>query len=420
MKKLNKIVSIILATLMLVAVIPMSAGADDAIVETTPEVKYTKALDETKLLLGLDSLADTENNVDGGQQIGDIHKRSENQRETADGSLNAVTNARAWRAWVRDTGLTLNSSSKYTITYTMDVPENVSAKNCYTMMGFTFQADGNASLTMWKSLNNAGATSGEDTSYNVFLSTSNNSGYKASNAVGGVLSPNTYDFAGEHDFIISIDGTSVEFYMDGNKIYANENVTYAADKNLAVGIHAHNDFTGLTVSAETPKEVCKLTNIKVYDGAYHNNEEAVTKTEVVAMQYTEAKTDLQSVRFISRLSADAFNKGTKAGFKVVAVYKDGDKVYDGKNWEKDVKVVYSSILATDETGNAVDVEASEWDSEYLLAFALNKVPTYEQIDFYVQTYVEVDGVEVLSTEARFTMQNGIAVEGAEALEIPQS
>ena len=53
--------------------------------------------------------------------------------------------------------------------------------------------------------------------------------------------------------------------------------------------------------------------------------------------------------------------------------------------------------------------------------AINNVPAdCEQIDFYVEAYVVVNGNTVKSETVRFTMCQGIEAENADALIIPQS
>lgn len=147
----------------------------------------------------------------------------------------------------------------------------------------------------------------------------------------------------------------------------------------------------------------------------------LNEIRVAGMQYTDMDeaTKQQSVRFISTLHS---LQGTEAGFNVKAYYKDaeGNVVKHDKEWNIESTVVYSTIKATSASGTVSDVTAEELGGTYLIAIAINKVPaTYEQIDFYVESYVVVNGETITSEEVRFTMSNGESAE-LPALEIPQA
>ena len=137
------------------------------------------------------------------------------------------------------------------------------------------------------------------------------------------------------------------------------------------------------------------------------------------MQYTAAAYGKQSVRFIATLHS---LQADEIGINVTAVYKDAQgTVHNDKSWNIKSDVVYSSFNVTSASGTVKSVTAEEVGGTYLMVNAINNVPAdCEQIDFYVEAYVVVNGNTVKSETVRFTMCQGIEAENADALIIPQS
>ena len=257
MKKYVKLISVFLAALMLAMAIPFSVIAKTFI--TTGYGYNTSVLKDENLLLHLDNLADTENNVSGGAALGSDYLRSSNT--WLDGNaLKSKTNARGWRAYIRDTGLPLNNDSEYTITYTLEVHENTDDA-FWTMIGFCLQDITSSSLTLWKSIHPSSENQ-------IFLAKSASAENSSNTAIGKYTVENTDNFSGSHNYIISIKGTSIVFFRDGIEIAKlGGGLTYS-DNNLTVGIHTHGDFSGTEVSETNPFTVFELSNIRVYSGAY--------------------------------------------------------------------------------------------------------------------------------------------------------
>ena len=135
------------------------------------------------------------------------------------------------------------------------------------------------------------------------------------------------------------------------------------------------------------------------------------------MQYSDLSEGKQSVRFLATLNS---LQGTEVGFEVNAVYKDTDGTVKAREaWNVISTTVYTSIKAKSPSGTVSDVTAQELGGTYLIALAVNGVPNYEQVDFYVKAYVVVDGEKLYSgDETRFTLQGGEAAMSAPALERP--
>ena len=135
------------------------------------------------------------------------------------------------------------------------------------------------------------------------------------------------------------------------------------------------------------------------------------------MQYSDLSEGKQSVRFLATLNS---LQGTEVGFEVNAVYKDTDGTVRAREaWNVTSTAVYTHIKAKSPSGTVSDVTAEELGGTYLAALAVNGVPNYEQVDFYVKAYVVVDGEKLYSgDETRFTLRSGEAAMSAPALERP--
>ena len=144
-------------------------------------------------------------------------------------------------------------------------------------------------------------------------------------------------------------------------------------------------------------------------------------TEVVGMQYTESDGSTQSIRFLASLHSLDFSK---AGFKIEAKYMETDSetqesVLKTKTWDVTSDIVYTAIEAEDDaTGTVETVTANELGGTYLIAIAINDVPTtIGQIDFYVKAVV---GESIESEQVTFTMNNGVSDKTLSLLETPSA
>ena len=259
MRKFVKLTSVFLAVLILALAIPFSAVAKTLTVDTYTE--DTTVISAEKLLLHLDNLADTTNNVEGSDvTVGEAKIQG---TITASGDdLFATTNTRGWRGYNKETSLSLDAGSQYTITYTATLPK-VEGTFLWTMIGFSFQGAGSDALTLWKSIHDSSPNT-------ILLSKSNSSAQTLSNAIGNTVA-NSDDFSGEHNYMISIDGKNIAFYMDGNRlaVLGGDAVSYAADKNLSIGMRTHNDPDTTAEGTNIPAVLFySMKNIKVYSGAY--------------------------------------------------------------------------------------------------------------------------------------------------------
>ena len=404
---MRKMIFIIISIIVLIAIftlaIPMFALAKTPAVGVSATNGYSLSSD--KLLLSLDNFADTTVETKEGITL-DSQARTGDAAVTPNGDdLTITAKKRTWYSYIRRTSLPLTGDEQYTITYTGHIPcsyEGITG-NEWTLIGFSFYMDSEETkageaLTLWKSVN----SSHPDV---LKLLDENMNAHRANFNIGEPI-PNTDDFSGEHDFLISIDGKNISFYMDGKFLgtLGGSEVEYSKTGKLTLGMRMHADNSSTETDENNPFTLYSMSDIKVYEGAY------TEKTNVVAMQYCEAVDGKQSIRFISTLDS---LEGTEVGFNISAVYED-DKgiIYSDKSWNVKSTAVYSSIVATNKSGTVADVTAEELGGNYLIALAINDVPTnYEQMDFYVESYVIVDGEASKSQIRRFTMSNGVAVEG---------
>ena len=158
----------------------------------------------------------------------------------------------------------------------------------------------------------------------------------------------------------------------------------------------------------------KNTNIIVntpytvtHDAVIEAREIDPTSTVVAGAQCTTPADNKQSIRFIATLHT---LQASEAGFVVEAKFKEtveGVETLSTKRWEVTSTVVYTSILTT-ENGSVKSVSAGELGGAYLIALAVDDVPTnIGQIDFYVTSYITVGGEDITSGEpAVYTMKDG--------------
>ena len=203
----------------------------------------------------------------------------------------------------------------------------------------------------------------------------------------------------------------------GGNVATNKNIQFVQDGTVLQHVYAQagdviDTFPTIDVEEnETAVWFYKGTNI-VATAPYTVYNDATLEarifdksaSKVVAMQHTavNATTNTQSVRFIATLQS---LEGSEAGFEVTAKYLEGGVVKE-KTWVVKTTRVYSKINAT-ENGTVVSVTAAELGGVYLCALSIDDVPTnIGQIDFYVKSYVVINGEKVYSKQATATMENG--------------
>ncbi|MBQ8213027.1 MAG: hypothetical protein IJZ80_03375 [Clostridia bacterium] len=204
----------------------------------------------------------------------------------------------------------------------------------------------------------------------------------------------------------------------GGNVATNKNIQFVKDGTVLKHVYAQTDdvieafpevdvnenetavwfYKGTNIVATAPYTVHNdaTLEVRIFDNSY---------SKVVAMQHTEAtNANTQSVRFIATLQS---LQGSEAGFEVTAKYLEGG-VLKEKTWVVKATHVYSKINAT-ENGTVVAVTAAELGGTYLCALSVDDVPTnIGQVDFYVKSYVVINGEKVYSEEAIGTIVNGVA------------
>ena len=140
----------------------------------------------------------------------------------------------------------------------------------------------------------------------------------------------------------------------------------------------------------------------------------ISDNTLVGIQYTAPKDNKQNIRFISTIHS---LKGSAVGFEVTAKYmKNG--VLTEQSWDKSCTYVYTAIKAKSPSGTVKDITANELGGTYLFALSVDAVPTdIGQIDFYVRSYVVIDGKKVYDKDASttWTLNGGETVMNATLL-----
>lgn len=157
-------------------------------------------------------------------------------------------------------------------------------------------------------------------------------------------------------------------------------------------------YKGTNVMVLAPYTV--VSNVTIEARVFKKN----AFSTVVGMQYTEASNNTQSVRFISILDS---LKGSQTGFEIIVKYLDNGELKELRWDDIRTNYVYSSINATT-NGTVKSISAAELGGTYLSALAIDDVPTnIGQIDFYVRSYVTVNGKNNYSGQVCFTLYNGV-------------
>ena len=108
--------------------------------------------------------------------------------------------------------------------------------------------------------------------------------------------------------------------------------------------------------------------------------------------------DVFSVRFVGTVKDLNYSE---VGFKITAM--DG-----AKSWTKSTNTVYSKLIGNTDTG-IVEYTKENLDGEYIYALTIKGVPTTGTVTFNVTTYGIVDGVEVEGTTYAVTYTDGVYV-----------
>ena len=107
--------------------------------------------------------------------------------------------------------------------------------------------------------------------------------------------------------------------------------------------------------------------------------------------------DVFSVRFVGTVKDLNYSK---VGFKITAM--DGEKP---KSWTQETTTVYSSLIGNTATGVEI-YDETNLHGQYIYALTIKGVPTTGTVTFNVKTYGIVDGVEVVGKTYAVTYTDG--------------
>ncbi len=112
-------------------------------------------------------------------------------------------------------------------------------------------------------------------------------------------------------------------------------------------------------------------------------------------------TDTYAVRFIATLELLNYEN---AGFEI---HVTGDGLTADKSWDKEIQVVYTTILANGESFTAQDLTGDA----YIMAVSLNNISKakYGNLTFTVKPYVEIDGVRLYGETGIVVYNDGVLV-----------
>ena len=211
----------------------------------------------------------------------------------------------------------------------------------------------------------------------------------------------------------SVANTNIQFVKDGVVLEsvsakADDLITSFPEINVARNQTVVWFYKDTNTVVTAPYTVCDdaIIEARIFDKSF---------SKVVAMQYTDinAVTNTQSVRFIATLQS---LEGSEAGFEVIARYIENGVLQEKRGVIKTTHV-YSKINAT-ENGSVTSVSATELGGIYVCALAIDDVPTnVGQIDFYVKSYVVMNGETFYSEQAVVAIHNGAVSPVAPNVEI---
>ena len=444
MKKTFRLISMFLALLMVALALPITVAAETG--TTTPQ--------DGDMLFSLANL------TEGTKEHASGYIESQTlSYVTLDGNDICASNSQYWKYAAVYTNLVRSASTKYTIEFyiknhTTTYPWFMFSGNTYYWgHGFKYTNDSVIALTAKKT------SVGSATVENGLKAYTDNDGYTrmvvemngadATAYVGGKrivmgdLSTSSSNNLNRLSLIFV--GVDVGAYTSGAILSVKDITVYQGciadelnnrveftkdgellDSKATIGTNtvlSETDFPTVTpATGKAVKWFIKNTD-KIVSAPYtvtndlmlEAREVDLNGTKVVGMQYTEPNSGTQSIRFLATLHDLNFSN---AGFEVVAKYMDGTELKT-RTWNVMSDVVYTAIEAEDgATGTVKTVTANELGGTYLIAIAINDVPTtIGQIDFYVTAIV---GDSIESEQVTFTMNDGASDKTLALLEAPSA
>lgn len=458
MKKTLRVFLLILAVLLIAAAIPFAAVADPIPADNVGTL--TKLMDVPNLATTITEGTYTLT----ASGLGGVQSTIRNEAAVSSGV--SAASGDKWFGYVSKTNIPLTAESHYVFTYTAQYFSPI------VLMGFSFLAFNNPNKNA--NIRDQALTAFFDqrtaNSFPYIYLQSNWANYNSSTGIkheeAGITADQLYQ---ENDFVIAIDGWNVSLYM--NQEYLGT-LSCEGWKNyspyLAMGTCLLSR-TGATQNAQ----IASFSNIKLYEGTYElyktvtfggavtgsrtctvgntvgelpavstaEDEVAVwclgdtdrvvdasfvvkkavtlnaivykkSASKVYGIQVTTPSENKQGVRFVSILQS---LEGQGAGFEIIAKYKNGeDPVVTSDPYELTTHYVYSSITAI-AGGLPTTVKATDMGGSYVMAIAIDDVPTDMRVDFLVRSFVVVDGNKVYSDTVVFKLSGGSVDQALEAL-----
>ena len=460
MKKTTRILSIMLAALLMMTAIPFAVMAETS--DTAEETGKTLAdAKEGDLLLEADTLFAPADTTTWSSDFGDLKvSAGSTQNVSTSGITETLTKLGTTHAGIK-TNLPLNENTKYTIELfvlpLVDLTVNgASFSVCFEDVGHNNKAQG-VSFKLAEINSIYGYTTGSQATQfdNVWMKAQTSEQYTK--------------------IVLVIDGMNALAFVDGKEAGT---VTFGS---YPVGFLGVSIKTSKHVSTYVGKEILRVKDVKVWcgnttvdlpeetvnfvkdgetiDNAYSTvtwgktipsfptievaeDEVAVwfykdtnvvvtasdkvlrdvtleakvfkkSASSVAAMQLTKpTANNTQSVRFISALQS---LQGSETGFEITVKYMEDGAVIKGKPTVQKTTHVYSSITATTD-GTVTSVSANNLGGNYLCALSVDGVPTDAgRIDFIVTPYVVFNGETVYGETVTFKLNNGAADNTLDAL-----
>ena len=209
-------------------------------------------------------------------------------------------------------------------------------------------------------------------------------------------------------YAVLLDGTrQALFYGEDNMITEFPDAGgEVAEDEIVIWTYSNNNVANVVAIA--PFEVTA-------DVTFTAKKIKTSDNTIVGMQYTTPTENKQNVRFISTIHS---LKGSAVGFEITARYMKNGALTE-KSWDESSGSVYTSIKATAPSGTVKDISARDLGGTYLFAISVDEVLTnIGQIDFYVRSYVVVNGEKVYDSDKAtvFSMNNGVYTSDATPLQ----
>lgn len=268
MKKTIRFLTVALAAVLVVLTFPMSAFAKTLMAPTlsfdTESDVYVVDPANT-LLLDIDNLADTTNAVSGEVTYTTENPQTYGGLSLADDYIHCANGKTGWQEWIgHTTGLTYTMDSSYTITFRGQICGSKNGN--YWIGGFAFAAPGGSDSTTYiisfsegenqKWYNGNGTTAAYVSVDGQWAEDKCNAGEQAT-----IHSFSDIDIYAEHDYMITVQGLSVGFYIDGALIgiMPLPNNWVGLNSSIALGFQAR-------ASVAADGDLAKMSDIKVYQG----------------------------------------------------------------------------------------------------------------------------------------------------------